>query len=103
MQCKYKGLHNTNTQIRASFSETGDFIICGSDDGLVYFWSTKSGQEANEAEAVGAGTQEKSGSYEVFHAHNDIATVAIFAPQGARRPLRAPSPRASDKVSKEGF
>jgi len=41
--CKFKGLHNTNTQIRASFSEQGDFILCGSDDGYVYFWTTNAG------------------------------------------------------------
>jgi len=44
--CKFKGLHNTNTQIRASFSEQGDFILCGSDDGYVYFWTTNAGGEA---------------------------------------------------------
>ena len=100
LQCKYKGLQNTNTQIRASFSEGGDFIICGSDDGSVYFWSTKTGQEQEDSqpESSGAAPQEKSGSYEFFHAHNDIATVAVFAPQGARRSLRPPSPRMSEKV-----
>lgn len=100
LQCKYKGLQNTNTQIRASFSESGDFIICGSDDGSVYFWSTKTGSEseASPVETSSAASQEKSGSYEHFHAHSDIATVAIFAPHGARRSLKLQSPRASDKV-----
>lgn len=46
------------------------------------------------------GMQEKSGSYESFHAHNDIATVAIFAPKGAQRVLATRnSPRTSERVS----
>ena len=100
LQCKYKGLQNTNTQIRASFSESGDFIICGSDDGSVYFWSTKTGSEVEPSpvESSSAASQEKSGAYEHFHAHTDIATVAIFAPKGARRTLKPQSPRATDKV-----
>ena len=49
-------------------------------------------------ESSSAASQEKSGSYEHFHAHNDIATVAIFAPKGARRSLKPQSPRVSDKV-----
>ena len=35
--------------------------------------------------------QEKSASYECFHAHNDIVTVALFAPKTARRVSRIPS------------
>ena len=45
--------------------------------------------------------QEKSSSYECFNAHNDIVTVALFAPGTARRtqklPLRAMAQNA--KVS----
>ena len=39
LQCKYKGHSNRNTQIRASFSEDGNSIVCGSDDGYVYVWN----------------------------------------------------------------
>lgn len=35
--------------------------------------------------------QEKSSSYECFHAHNDIVTVALFAPATARRTHALPS------------
>jgi len=48
---------------------------------------------------AGAKPQEKSGSYESFHAHNDIATVAIFAPKGTQRVLTRKSPRVSERVS----
>ena len=39
LQCKFKGHVNRNTQIRASFSAEGEYIVCGSDDGWVYMWS----------------------------------------------------------------
>ena len=37
--------------------------------------------------------QDKHNSYECFHAHNDIVTVAIFAPDAARRAVHAAPPR----------
>ena len=37
------------------------------------------------------GVQEKSSSYECFNAHNDIVTVALFAPGTARRTQKLPS------------
>ena len=40
MRTKYKGHHNRNTQIRGTFSADGAFLICGSDDGWVYVWTT---------------------------------------------------------------
>lgn len=43
--------------------------------------------------------QEKSASYECFHAHNDIVTVALFAPKTARRVHRIPS-RGSNAPAK---
>ena len=49
LQCKYKGHSNRNTQIRASFSADGSSIICGSDDGHVYIWSTDSTSSSSQA------------------------------------------------------
>ncbi|KAI7854772.1 WD40-repeat-containing domain protein [Circinella umbellata] len=37
---KYKGAENESTQIQASFSDDGQFIVCGSDKGGIYIWST---------------------------------------------------------------
>ncbi|KAI9470862.1 MAG: WD40-repeat-containing domain protein [Benjaminiella poitrasii] len=37
---KYKGIDNSAMQIRASFSDDGRYIICGSEDGCVYLWCT---------------------------------------------------------------
>ena len=41
LRTKYKGHSNKSTQIKASFSPKGDYVICGSDDGLAYIWSTR--------------------------------------------------------------
>lgn len=41
LRSKYKGHSNKSTQIKASFSPKGDYVICGSDDGLAYVWSTR--------------------------------------------------------------
>lgn len=37
---KYKGIQNNSMQIKASFSDDGRYIICGSEDGCVYLWCT---------------------------------------------------------------
>jgi WD40 repeat protein len=37
---KYKGIDNPVMQIKASFSDDGRYIICGSEDGCIYLWCT---------------------------------------------------------------
>ncbi|TYZ67561.1 hypothetical protein PybrP1_012459 [[Pythium] brassicae (nom. inval.)] len=37
--CKYKGLVNDHLQIKGRFSQDGDFVICGSENGSVYVWN----------------------------------------------------------------
>jgi WD40 repeat protein len=41
VHCKYKGVVRESMQIKASFSEDGKFIICGSEDGTVAVWPTQ--------------------------------------------------------------
>lgn len=38
---KFRGLLNSSMQIRAFMSENRQYIICGSDDGKTFVWSTK--------------------------------------------------------------
>lgn len=37
---KYKGLSNNKLQIRATFSQNEDFVLCGSDSHFLYCWHT---------------------------------------------------------------
>lgn len=37
--CKYKGLLNDHLQIKGRFSQDGDYVICGSENGNVYIWN----------------------------------------------------------------
>ena len=56
LRTKYKGHHNRNTQIRSTFSQDGTFLICGSDDGWVYIWTTGSGADDDKLpKQVGTG------------------------------------------------
>ncbi|KJE92034.1 WD repeat domain-containing protein, variant [Capsaspora owczarzaki ATCC 30864] len=40
LTCKYKGSTNSSSQIKASFSNDGKYIICGSEYQNVYVWNT---------------------------------------------------------------
>lgn len=40
LSCKYKGYLNISSQIKASFSHDGKFIIAGSENQCIYIWKT---------------------------------------------------------------
>ena len=120
--CKYKGHANRQAQIKATFSRDGKYIICGSDTGHVFVWST-SNPVIPPANPSYAGFrkvrghplrmciilaprclsplflspcrmktdnalsiwQDKNSSYEAFPAHDDMVTVALFAPEPVPR------------------
>lgn len=49
LEAKYSGHENASSQIRASFSDDGRFIICGSEDGQVYIWDSGIGGTKDDA------------------------------------------------------
>ena len=79
--CKYKGLQNVNAQIRASFSEEGDFIVCGSEDECTYVWSTVNSFVPSINPIYTGYRKDKHASFECFLAHQHIVSVSIFAPR----------------------
>lgn len=40
LSCKYKGYLNTSSQIKATFSRDGQYVITGSEDNYIYIWKT---------------------------------------------------------------
>lgn len=87
IQCKYKGLSNSKMQIRATCSEDGNYIICGSDNGLVHIWTTDLPPRSSLL-GHGFGFQHKSvnASYESFNVggfdHISV-NVALFVPSNS--------------------
>lgn len=89
MLCKYKGLTNDHMQIRASFSEDGNFVISGSENGNVYIWNATS-QYTSMMTHLNGFKKDRNTSYEYFNATDvsqpngtPIVTVAVFAPSSA--------------------
>jgi WD40 repeat protein len=69
LEAKYRGNENLTSQIRATFSDDGKHIICGSEDRRAYIWSTGSGDKEPDKRAV-----------EVLETRTAIVTSAIMAP-----------------------
>ncbi|KAI0554309.1 WD40-repeat-containing domain protein [Xylaria curta] len=80
LEAKLKGHENACNQIRASFSDDGTFVICGSEDRKAFIWSRAMVDSDNSRE-------KRPGEY--FEAHSDVVTTAIFAPTATRRLLQA--------------
>ncbi|CAM9588283.1 unnamed protein product [Chrysoparadoxa australica] len=77
---KFKGVTNGHIQIRAQCSEDGAYVICGSEDGSVYLWST--GRDASDGVEV-----ERKDVFDRFavgvQAKPLAVTTATFAPAAA--------------------
>jgi len=84
LRCKYKGHRNQNTQIRASFSPCGAYIVCGSEEEHLFMWSTVNSFVPSINPVYTGYRSDKHSSYEMFAAQEDIVTVALFAPEAVR-------------------
>ncbi|EDP51970.1 hypothetical protein KXX16_007238 [Aspergillus fumigatus] len=76
LEAKYRGNENTCSQIRASFSDDGKHIICGSEDRRVYVWPTGAVEKDFDKRAV-----------EVFETQSAIVTAAVMAPSKTKQVL----------------
>ncbi|XP_041353204.1 WD repeat-containing protein 44-like [Gigantopelta aegis] len=74
LSVKYKGGTNTSSQIKASLSPTGKYIVCGSEDHFIYIWKTRHDYK------LSATRRDRNDYWEAIKVHNAVATVAIFAP-----------------------
>jgi WD repeat-containing protein 44 len=77
LEVKFRGNENSCSQIHASFSDDGKYVICGSEDRKVYIWPT----------SVNERPDNEKRPMEVFEAHSAIVTTAVMAPEKTRRLL----------------
>ena len=81
LEVKLKGLENACNQIKASFSDDGKYIICGSEDRKAFIWS----MDPSSSEL----DRDDKRPYEYFEAHGSAVTEAVFAPAETRQLLQA--------------
>ncbi|EXJ84452.1 hypothetical protein A1O3_05120 [Capronia epimyces CBS 606.96] len=75
LEVKFRGNENSCSQIHASFSDDGKYVICGSEDRKVYLWPTSVNERPDNDKRP----------MEVFEAHSAIVTAALLAPETTRR------------------
>lgn len=73
---KFRGNENTCSQIRASFSGDGKYVICGSEDRRTYIWPIGQAEKDSDKRAV-----------EVFETRSAIVTAAAMAPTKTKQVL----------------
>ncbi|KAK4173737.1 WD40-repeat-containing domain protein [Triangularia setosa] len=77
MEVKFKGHENSYSQIAATFSDDGKYVICGSEDRKAFVWSVT-------GNGVPLTTDKDKSPCEYFEAHGEIVTTALFAPTQTR-------------------
>ncbi|XP_017786789.1 PREDICTED: WD repeat-containing protein 44 [Nicrophorus vespilloides] len=75
LTCKYKGYVNISSQIKASFSHDGKYIISGSENRDIYIWKTN-----HDYSKFSSVRRDRNVFWEAIKAHNVTVTCAIFAP-----------------------
>ncbi|EEP80120.1 conserved hypothetical protein [Uncinocarpus reesii 1704] len=76
LEAKFRGNENSTSQIRASFSSDGRYIICGSEDRRVYIWPVVCNERFPEKRPM-----------ESFEAHSAMVTTALMAPIASKQIL----------------
>ncbi|XP_067118592.1 WD repeat-containing protein 44 isoform X3 [Centruroides vittatus] len=75
LSCKYKGYVNVSSQIRASFSHDGKYVISGSENQFIYIWKTH-----HDYSKFSSARRDRNDYWEGIKAHNAVVTTAVFAP-----------------------
>lgn len=75
LTCKYKGCLNSSSQIKATFSREGEYIVCGSEDNYIYVWKTH-----HDFNILSSVRRDRNDYYESFSAHSAPVTAVAFAP-----------------------
>ncbi|XP_014205246.1 WD repeat-containing protein 44 isoform X2 [Copidosoma floridanum] len=75
LSCKYKGYVNVSSQIKASFSPDGQYIVSGSENQCIYIWKTH-----HDYSKFSSVRRDRNDFWEGIKAHNALVTCAVFAP-----------------------
>uniref|UniRef100_A0A182K6E5 WD repeat-containing protein 44 n=1 Tax=Anopheles christyi TaxID=43041 RepID=A0A182K6E5_9DIPT len=94
LSCKYKGYLNSSSQIKASFSHDGKYIISGSENQCIYIWKTH-----HEYTKLSSVRRDRSDFWEGIKAHNATVTCAIFAPKPEAIIILDPDETTSSNIS----
>ncbi|PRQ31360.1 putative transcription factor WD40-like family [Rosa chinensis] len=70
---KFKGFRNTNSQISATLTVNGKYVVSASEDSHVYIWKHEADSRPSRSKSVTV-----TRSYEHFHSHN--VSVAVSWP-----------------------
>ncbi|TPP62244.1 WD repeat-containing protein 44 [Fasciola gigantica] len=76
--CKYRGFVNETSQIRASFSPTGRYLISGSENTFFYIWQKS--LDVDRISRFSRARKDRNNCWEAIKAHDTMVTVAIFCP-----------------------
>ncbi|VUZ39611.1 unnamed protein product [Hymenolepis diminuta] len=76
--CKYRGFLNETSQIRASFSSTGRYIISGSENCFFYIWRKQ--MDFLNVSRFSSTRKDRNNCWEAIKAHDAVVTVALFLP-----------------------
>ncbi|CAN7062282.1 unnamed protein product [Brassica rapa subsp. trilocularis] len=94
---KFKGFRNTSSQISASYSQDGKYIICASEDSQVYMWKRDSHRTSSE---TGRRSSNTTQSHEHFECKNVSAAVPWHGHvRGEPPPVQMHSKRHSKRIS----
>ncbi|CAH8387272.1 unnamed protein product [Eruca vesicaria subsp. sativa] len=93
---KFKGFRNTSSQISASYSQNGKYIICASEDSQVYMWK----RDSNRCSETGRRSSNTTQSHEHFECKNVSAAVPWHGHvRGEPPPVQMHSKRHSKRIS----
>ncbi|CAL8074431.1 unnamed protein product [Calicophoron daubneyi] len=76
--CKYRGFVNETSQIRASFSPTGRYLISGSENSFFYIW--RKTLDVERISRFSRIRKDRNNCWEAIKAHDTMVTVALFCP-----------------------